>query len=154
MHRQMDSYGASFIHLDSTSPSTTPSDGRFHCILLFTDIDKLSISHSLIYPAVYVKQRKNTMPSTPYPPWLQPQLQVYSFATGGSMLTFPCSHVAMTAPSLARRITPWIAHIVRPACTTSLSTSTRSPSGTGRMYVTLRVRDTPANCHCCGGLYR
>lgn len=67
-------------------------------------------------------------------------------ATGGSILTFPCSQTASTSPSLSLRNVPLITHILFPALTTSLSTSTFSPSGTGFRYVTLSPLVTPAYC--------
>jgi hypothetical protein len=70
----------------------------------------------------------------------------YIFGVGGSILTFPCSQIANTSPSLSLFITPFSTHILFPALITSLSTSTFSPSGTGLTYVTLSPRLTPAYC--------
>ena len=70
----------------------------------------------------------------------------YIFGVGGSILTFPCSQIASTSPLLSLFITPFSTHILFPALTTSLSTSTFSPSGTGLTYVTLNPRLTPAYC--------
>lgn len=50
----------------------------------------------------------------------------------------------MTAPSLFLFITPFIVASLFPACTTSLSINTVSPTGIGLIYVTFKVRLTPA----------
>lgn len=61
------------------------------------------------------------------------------------MLTFPCSQMLRMAPLSLRRITPRSVHRFLPIWTISHSMSTSVPTGAGRMYVTLSVRETPMN---------
>jgi hypothetical protein len=103
---------------------------------------KLPISGIKIY-VQYIHRESITAPSS-VPSYLVGNPHI--FETGGSILTLPCSQRANTSPSLSLLIVPLKTHILLPALTTSLSTSTFSPTGTGFRYVTLNPLLTPAYC--------
>ena len=60
------------------------------------------------------------------------------------MLNFPCSHVAMIAPSFFLFMTPLRLDNRFPTCRISHSMSTVSFAGIGRRYVTFNVLETPS----------